>query len=134
MIPCFFQGLNKYFEPNLAKEIELNYNFVLSYIKLAFIIFKFGWGLYANSSVFKFDTDVLFISTLTDYFCGLGIQKNKEKFKKKQFVFLSLFINLTLLGIFKYYDFFAESFKNLMENFGMETHPYFLNIASRRDV
>jgi len=72
---------------------------------------------------------LLFISTLTDYFCGLGIQKNKEKFKKKQFVFLSLFINLTLLGIFKYYDFFAASFQNLMENFGIETHPYFLNIA-----
>ena len=50
---------------------------------------------------------LLFISTVTDYFCGLGIEKNKEKSQKKKFVYLSVFINLTLLGIFKYYDFFA---------------------------
>ena len=72
---------------------------------------------------------LLFISTLTDYFCGLGIEKTKENSQKKKFVYLSVFINLTLLGIFKYYDFFAENFKDLMGHFGFETHPYFLNIA-----
>jgi|TARA_B100001964_G_C14249334_1_gene609079 D-alanyl-lipoteichoic acid acyltransferase DltB (MBOAT superfamily) len=72
---------------------------------------------------------LLFISTLTDYFCGLGVEKTEEKFKKKYFLYLSVFINLTLLGIFKYYDFFAENFQNLMNNFGIETHPYFLNVA-----
>ena len=54
---------------------------------------------------------LLFISTLTDYFCGLGVEKTEEKFKKKYFLYLSVFINLTLLGIFKYYDFFAENFQ-----------------------
>ena len=34
-----------------------------------------------------------------------------------------------MLGIFKYNDFFAENFKDLMGHFGFETHPYFLNIA-----
>ena len=72
---------------------------------------------------------LLFISTLTDYYCGLGVEKNQEKSKKKIFVYLSIFINLTLLGIFKYYDFFAENFQNLMGNFGFETHPYFLDVA-----
>ena len=48
---------------------------------------------------------LLFISTLTDYFCALGIEKSQKNSKKK-FVYISVFINLTLLGIFKYYDFF----------------------------
>ena len=34
--------------------------------KLSLTIFKFVWGLYANSSVFKFDTESLFISTLNN--------------------------------------------------------------------
>ena len=71
---------------------------------------------------------LLFISTLTDYFCALGVEKSEEKSKKK-FLYLSIFVNLTLLGIFKYYDFFAENFQSLMENFGIITHPYFLNVA-----
>jgi D-alanyl-lipoteichoic acid acyltransferase DltB (MBOAT superfamily) len=71
---------------------------------------------------------LLFISTLTDYFCALGIEKSEDSLKKR-FVYLSVFINLTLLGIFKYYGFFAENFQNLMASFGVETHPYFLNIA-----
>ena len=72
---------------------------------------------------------LLFVSTLTDYYCGLQIEKNNDKLKKKKFVYLSVFINLTLLGIFKYYDFFAENFESLMANFGIKTHPYFLNVA-----
>ena len=71
---------------------------------------------------------LLFISTLTDYLCGIGVENCKEK-SKKNFVYISVFINLTLLGIFKYYDFFAENFQSLMNNVGIETHPYFLNVA-----
>ena len=71
---------------------------------------------------------LLFISTLTDYLCGIGVENSKEK-SKKNFVYISVFINLTLLGIFKYYDFFAENFQSLMKNVGIETHPYFLNVA-----
>ena len=71
---------------------------------------------------------LLFISTLTDYLCGIGVENCKEK-SKKNFVYISVFINLTLLGIFKYYDFFAENFQSLMKNVGIETHPYFLNVA-----
>ena len=37
---------------------------------------------------------LLFISTLTDYFCALGIEKSQENSKKK-FVYISVFINLT---------------------------------------
>ena len=72
---------------------------------------------------------LLLISTITDYFCAIKIDKEDDKLKKKKFVFLSIFVNLSLLGIFKYYDFFAENFQNLMNVFGLETHPYFLNVA-----
>ena len=36
---------------------------------------------------------LLFISTVTDYFCALGIEKSQENSKKK-FVYISIFINI----------------------------------------
>ena len=66
---------------------------------------------------------LLLISTITDYFCAIKIDKEDDKLKKRKFVFLSIFVNLSLLGIFKYYDFFAENFQNLMNVFVLETHP-----------
>jgi len=40
----------------------------------------------------------------------------------------SIAVNLGLLGIFKYYDFFAGSFAQLVGTFGFESHPIMLNV------
>ena len=72
---------------------------------------------------------LLIVSTTVDYFCGLKIQNTELKQHKKKFVTLSIFVNLSILGVFKYYNFFAENFKALMAPMGFEVHTYFLDVA-----
>ena len=53
---------------------------------------------------------LIFFSSLVDYSIGLGLLKTEEKYRRKLLLGLSLGINLGLLGLFKYYNFFATSF------------------------
>jgi len=41
---------------------------------------------------------------------------------------LSISINLGFLGVFKYYNFFAESFAEAISNFGMQVNPWTLKV------
>ncbi len=70
---------------------------------------------------------LLLVSTVVDYFCGQGIEKAKNQIAKKKFVGISIFVNLSILGIFKYYDFFAQNFQRLASYFGLEVDIYLLN-------
>ncbi|MEM8892797.1 MAG: MBOAT family O-acyltransferase [Bacteroidota bacterium] len=59
-------------------------------------------------------------SSLTDYFVANQISKTEHKQQKKAWLFVSLFINLGLLGVFKYYGFFVDSFIDMFSMFGYE--------------
>jgi alginate O-acetyltransferase complex protein AlgI len=61
----------------------------------------------------------------------LWVKNPKHRFKKRQkkFVGISVFVNLSILGIFKYFNFFAYNFQALMKPFGIMVHPYFLDVA-----
>ena len=74
---------------------------------------------------------LLLISTLTDYFCGLALARTPDANarRRKLFVGISIVVNIGLLGVFKYYDFFATEFQGLMGAFGLSVQPYFLNVA-----
>lgn len=54
-------------------------------------------------------TGLLLLSTLIDFFAALGIEKALTSSRKKLFLIISLVMNLSLLGIFKYYNFFVGS-------------------------
>jgi alginate O-acetyltransferase complex protein AlgI len=54
-------------------------------------------------------TALLLLSTAIDFFAALGIQKATTSSRKKLFLIISILMNLSLLGIFKYYNFFAQS-------------------------
>jgi alginate O-acetyltransferase complex protein AlgI len=54
-------------------------------------------------------TGLLLLSTLIDFFAALGIEKASTSSRKKLFLIISLVMNLSQLGIFKYYNFFVES-------------------------
>ena len=49
---------------------------------------------------------LLILSTLLDYLYGFGVASGNKK-KAKIFLWLSIVNNLGILGIFKYYNFFA---------------------------
>ena len=71
---------------------------------------------------------LLIFSTLLDYFTGIKMSDSKNKINKKFWFWLSISINLGFLGIFKYYNFFAESFAAVLENFGFKVNPFTLNV------
>ena len=57
---------------------------------------------------------LMIASSLTDYFCSLGIEYFREKKgMTRLFLCISLVINLSLLGYFKYADLFINSFNAL---------------------
>lgn len=57
---------------------------------------------------------LMIASSLTDYFCSLGIEHFREKKgMTRLFLCISLVINLSLLGYFKYADLFINSFNAL---------------------
>lgn len=53
---------------------------------------------------------LIIISTLTDYISGHLIHKSDSPLRRKVVLIISLAINLGLLGYFKYFNFFADSF------------------------
>ena len=54
---------------------------------------------------------------------------DSQKLRAKKFWFwLSVIINLGFLGVFKYYNFFAESFADAISQFGLHVNPRTLNV------
>ncbi|TKK66950.1 MBOAT family protein [Ilyomonas limi] len=69
---------------------------------------------------------LLILSTLLDYAFGLLLASTRHK---KLYFWLSVVNNLSILGFFKYYNFFADSASELLRQMGFQTNPYFLSIA-----
>ncbi len=67
-------------------------------------------------------------STFLDYYTGLKIEENKKQNLRKFWLWLSVGINLGFLGFFKYYNFFAESFAEMLQNFGLQVNPWTLKV------
>jgi alginate O-acetyltransferase complex protein AlgI len=65
---------------------------------------------------------LLIFSTLLDYFSGIKIFEAKSQRTKKIWLWLSIGINLGFLGIFKYYNFFAQSFADGLSLMGIDTN------------
>ncbi|MXO33457.1 MBOAT family protein [Apibacter sp. B3889] len=71
---------------------------------------------------------LLAFSTILDYISGLKIYNSNTQIKKKIWLIISVSINLGFLGFFKYYNFFIESFADLIQKLGFTAHYSTLNI------
>ncbi|MFC1488281.1 MBOAT family O-acyltransferase [Thermodesulfobacteriota bacterium] len=71
---------------------------------------------------------LIWISTILDYICGIKICESNDIRRRKLFLFFSIFGNLSILGFFKYFNFFASNFKTLLTQFGINIHSHFLHI------
>lgn len=58
-------------------------------------------------------------SSLVDYTIGLRLYASKENWKRKTWLWLSLVFNLGMLGFFKYYNFFVQSFVDAFQFLGI---------------
>jgi D-alanyl-lipoteichoic acid acyltransferase DltB (MBOAT superfamily) len=72
---------------------------------------------------------LLVFSTFLDYYSGIRIEKAKNIINRKFWLWLSIIINLGFLGLFKYYNFFADSFYQLLNGFGLQASPLLLNVV-----
>ena len=72
-------------------------------------LFFYAWG----EPVYVF---VMMLSIVINYFCGLKIGVEDEH-KRKRALFWGVFVNLALLGVFKYTGFFTE---NVNAVFGLQ--------------
>ena len=58
---------------------------------------------------------VMFLSITTDYFCSRYMGRSDDPRHRKALLFLSLFVNLGVLGFFKYYNFFIGNLTALLD-------------------
>jgi D-alanyl-lipoteichoic acid acyltransferase DltB (MBOAT superfamily) len=72
---------------------------------------------------------LLGFSTFLDYFTGLRIFESDTVAKKKLWLTISVVINVGFLAFFKYYNFFIESFAELLLNFGFKPNFTLLQIV-----
>lgn len=73
----------------------------------------YGWWDYRFLSL-------IFLSTIIDYIMGLNIQKQDSKSNQKLLLWCSVLFNLSVLGFFKYYNFFVDSWVELLSSIGYE--------------
>ncbi|RVT75895.1 MBOAT family protein [Flavobacterium sufflavum] len=72
---------------------------------------------------------LLVFSTFLDYYTGIRIEKSQKESGRKFWFWLSIGVNLGFLGMFKYYNFFASSFAELMQGFGLKSSPFLLDVV-----
>ncbi|MBN2843101.1 MAG: MBOAT family protein [Sedimentisphaerales bacterium] len=71
---------------------------------------------------------LIFISTIIDYSVGRFLAKEQQAGKRKLLLWVSILMNLGLLGFFKYCNFFIDSFVSAFSTLGFQVNPVSLNI------
>ena len=61
---------------------------------------------------------LILFSTIVDYFVAKKIHSNTKQTKRKLWLWVSVFFNVGLLGFFKYYNFFVDSWIDMFSLFG----------------
>ena len=72
----------------------------------------YGWWDYRFLSL-------LALSTLIDFHCGRRIHQSSSPAERRRYLGLSIGVNLSILGLFKYYHFFVDSAAALLAGIGL---------------
>jgi D-alanyl-lipoteichoic acid acyltransferase DltB (MBOAT superfamily) len=93
-------------------------NFLVLLVSYVF----YGWWDYRFLSL-------LFFNSMMDYVIALQIEKHeKSSPSRKRLLGLSLFLNLGMLGFFKYFNFFAQSWVDAWGLMGVAMDPVLVNV------
>ena len=72
---------------------------------------------------------LLAITVISSYYFGLQIERNEGNRKRQKALSIAnIILNVGILGVFKYYDFFAMSFAGLLNLFGLHVDAVTLNL------
>jgi len=72
---------------------------------------------------------LIFFSTIVDYTMGMLLSKEEKTAKRKLYLWISILVNLGLLGFFKYYNFFLDNFIATFSFFGYKINAQGLNVV-----
>jgi alginate O-acetyltransferase complex protein AlgI len=71
---------------------------------------------------------LILLSTGIDFLSSHKIDQSLDQSKRKQWLMVSILLNLGILFTFKYFNFFVDSFHTLMLNWGFETSKMYLQV------
>ncbi len=71
---------------------------------------------------------LILISSLTDYWVGIQLEKSSKDSKRKQLLGISLMVNLGILFFFKYFNFFIGEFATMLKFVGFQANLTTLKI------
>jgi alginate O-acetyltransferase complex protein AlgI len=110
--------------------------FFLAYFVGSFFLSRRGWLLLAAvaSSYFYAFWDWRFLFLLyyvvtVSWFVGIKLHSTGSEASRKRYVLLSVVSCLSVLAVFKYFDFFVSSFTQMAAAFGLQMQPRFAQIV-----
>lgn len=71
---------------------------------------------------------LLLFTTVVDYVCAKKISSASDTKIRKSWLILSVGVNLSVLGFFKYFNFFADNLTVLFKTFGLSMDPFVLKV------
>lgn len=71
---------------------------------------------------------LIIFSSIVDYFVGIQLAETDKERKRRLLLLLSLGVNLGFLGVFKYFNFFAESLSQAFTFLGEPINARRLNV------
>ncbi|XZE55290.1 MBOAT family O-acyltransferase [Planctomycetaceae bacterium SH139] len=72
---------------------------------------------------------LIFVSSAIDFAIGLALSQPRSAWTRKSLFMVSVSFNLGMLGVFKYYNFFIDSFVDLLSKAGITTSVGSLDIV-----
>lgn len=71
---------------------------------------------------------LIFVTTLTTFFSGVWMEDVEDRQKRKRLAAVNVIFNLAILGIFKYFNFFSETFSQMLSLFGLHVDAVTLRL------
>jgi D-alanyl-lipoteichoic acid acyltransferase DltB (MBOAT superfamily) len=72
---------------------------------------------------------LLVLTSLVDFSVGLGLERLQSQAHRKLLLSASIAVNLGILGFFKYWNFFADSFASALSAVGLTIEPRTLSVV-----
>lgn len=82
---------------------------------ISYVFYMSWYWIYAS---------IIMLSTLVDYSIGRCLEKENDEKRRKLLLVISLVVNLGILAVFKYFNFFAEYSSHLFNLFGIEINAW----------
>lgn len=100
--------------------IPSSWNHKKNLLLCASYLFYGWWNVYYLS--------LIILSTIIDYQCGKSIEKSVHLPRRKRMLAISVISNISILCIFKYFNFFSENAVLVLNTLGMEADYFTLNV------